>query len=128
MLGQAGFRLVHVPGLAVNRARLATRGGQNKSDPRDARAIAEQVRTRNDLRPLRPQGELLVQLRLVAGRRRDLVGEQTRRLVRLHDLAGEQLAAGLVRELAGEALACRTRLAELEADLARLLASSPTPR
>ena len=128
MLGQAGFRLVHVPGLAVNRARLATRGGQNKSDPRDARAIAEQVRTRNDLRPLRPQGELLVQLRLVAGRRRDLVGEPTRRLVRLHDLAGEQLAAGLVRELAGEALACRTRLAELEADLARLLASSPTPR
>jgi Transposase len=54
--------------------------------------------------------------------------EQTRRLVRLHDLAGEQLAAGLVRELAGEALACRTRLAELEADLARLLASIPTPR
>jgi transposase len=72
VLSQAGVRLVHVPGLAVNRARLATRGGQNKSDPRDARVIAEQVRTRNDLRPLRPQGELLVQLRLVTGRRRDL--------------------------------------------------------
>ncbi len=197
VLSQAGVRLVHVPGLAVNRARLATRGGQNKSDPRDARVIAEQVRTRNDLRPLRPQGELLVQLRLVAGRRRDLVGEQTRRLGRLHDLlvgvhpglervldlttksglwllcryvtpaevraagpsrledhlagvglarpqrqrlaaqavaaaaaqqlamAGEQLAAGLVRELAGEALACRARLAELDGDLARLLAQHP---
>jgi hypothetical protein len=197
VLSQAGVRLVHVPGLAVNRARLATRGGQNKSDPRDARVIAEQVRTRNDLRPLRPQGELLVQLRLVTGRRRDLVGEQTRRLARLHDLlvcvhpglervldlttksglwllcryvtpaevraagpsgledhlaggglarpqrqrlvaqavaaaaaqqlsiTGEQLAAGLVRELAGEALACRARLAELDGDLARLLAQHP---
>jgi transposase len=197
VLSQAGVRLVHVPGLAVNRARLATRGGQNKSDPRDARVIAEQVRTRNDLRPLRPQGELLVQLRLVTGRRRDLVGEQTRRLARLHDLlvcvhpglervldlttksglwllcryvtpaevrvagpsglqdhlagggltrpqrqrlvaqalaaaaaqqlsiTGEQLAAGLVRELAGEALAGRARLAELDGDLARLLAQHP---
>jgi transposase len=149
------------------------------------------------LRPLRPQGELLVHLRLLAGRRRDLVGEQTRRLGRLHDLlvtvhpglervldlttkgglwlltryvtpaevraagpsgledhlagvgmprpqrqrlaaqavaaaaaqqlaiAGEQLTAGLVRELAGEALACRARLAELDRDLAKLLAQHP---
>ena len=40
-------------------------------------------------------------------------------------MAGEQLAAGLVRELAGEALACRARLAELEGDLARLLVQHP---
>ena len=40
----------------LSQARLATRGGQNKSDPRDARVIAVQVRTRNDLRPLHPQG------------------------------------------------------------------------
>lgn len=33
MLLTAGFRVVHVPGLAVNRARRATRGGENKSDP-----------------------------------------------------------------------------------------------
>jgi transposase len=183
VLGQAGIRLVHVPGLAVNRARAATRGGQNKSDPRDARVIAEQVRTRSDLRPLRPQGELLVRLRLLAGRRRDLVGEQTRRLGRLHDLlvsvhpglervldlttkgglwllcryvtaaevraaglgglqahlagatglpgpqrrrlAERALAAALVRELAGEALACRARLAELDRDLGKLLARHP---
>src|SRR6476659_1740991 len=46
MLAQAGFTLVHVPGLAVNRARQGTVGGENKSDPRDARAIADQVRTR----------------------------------------------------------------------------------
>jgi transposase len=86
MLSQAGVRLVHVPGLAVNRARLATRGGQSKSDPRDARVIAEQVRTRPDLRPIAAPSGLAVQIRLLAGRRRDLVGEQTRRLGRLHDL------------------------------------------
>src|SRR5215213_8864321 len=40
-------------------------------------------------------------------------------------IAGEQLTAGLVRELAGEALACRARLAELDRDLAKLLAQHP---
>ena len=45
MLAEAGFALVHVPGLAVNRARQGTVGGEHKSDPRDARTIAEQVRT-----------------------------------------------------------------------------------
>ena len=34
MLAEAGFALVHVPGLAVNRAREGTTGGQSKSDPR----------------------------------------------------------------------------------------------
>jgi hypothetical protein len=43
MLTSAGFRCVHVPGLAVNRARRGTRGGENKSDPRDARVIADQI-------------------------------------------------------------------------------------
>ena len=52
MLAETGFALVHVPGLAVNRARQGTVGGENKSDPRDARTIAEQVRTRSDLRPV----------------------------------------------------------------------------
>src|SRR5688500_8271503 len=37
MLAQAGVRLLHVPGLAVNRARQGTAGGGSKSDPRDAR-------------------------------------------------------------------------------------------
>ena len=36
MLADAGFALVHVPGIAVNRARQGTVGGENKSDPRDA--------------------------------------------------------------------------------------------
>ena len=86
MLAAAGIRLVHVSGLAVNRARQGTAGGENKSDPRDARVIADQVRTRRDLRPIEGATELDAELRLLAGRRRDLVEEQTRRLARLHDL------------------------------------------
>ena len=50
-LAQAGFRVVHVPGVAVDRACQGAVGGENKSDPRDARTIAAQVRTRLDLRP-----------------------------------------------------------------------------
>ncbi len=93
MLLAAGFRLVHVSGLAVNRARQATRGGQSKSDPRDARVIAEQVRTRADLRPLEPASDLELELRLLVGRHRDLVAEQTRRLGRLHDLLAPSIQA-----------------------------------
>lgn len=86
MLAEAGFALVHVPGLAVNRARQGTVGGENKSDPRDARAIADQVRTRSDLRAIEPVTELDLEVRLLVGRRRDLVDGQTQRLARMPDL------------------------------------------
>jgi transposase len=86
MLAETGFALVHVPGLAVNRARQGTVGGENKSDPRDARTIAEQVRTRSDLRPVAAATEIDLEIRLLVGRRRDLVQAQTQRLARLHDL------------------------------------------
>lgn len=86
MLAEAGFALVHVPGLAVNRARQGTVGGENKSDPRDALAIAEQVRLRKDLRAIEPARELDLEIRLLVGRRRDLVEAQTRRLAQMHDL------------------------------------------
>ena len=86
MLAAAGLVLVHVPGLAVNRARQGTSGGENKSDPRDARTIADQVRTRSDLRSIDPASELDLEIRLLVGRRRDLVDAQTQRLSRMHDL------------------------------------------
>lgn len=86
VLLQAGFELVHVSGLSVNRAREGTVGGESKSDPRDARVIADQVRTRRDLRRVEPQTEIDVELRLLVSRRRDLSEEQTRRLARMHDL------------------------------------------
>ena len=86
MLAERGFALVHVPGLAVNRARQGTVGGENKSDPRDARAIADKVRTRGDLRAIEPDTELNLEIRLLVGRRRDLVDRQTQRVARMHDL------------------------------------------
>ncbi|MGK7868112.1 IS110 family transposase [Falsiroseomonas sp. E2-1-a20] len=196
MLAEAGFTLVHVPGLAVNRARQRTVGGENKSDPRDARTIAEQVRTRSDLRRVEPFTEIDIEIRLLAGRRRDLVHAQTQRLARMHDLlvgifpglearldlttkgplhlltkfvtpaelrnagrkrlvrhlqaAGglpnvealadralaaaaeqaiavpaERMTARMIRELAAEALACRSRLIELDRELEALLERHP---
>jgi len=86
MLLDAGIEVVHVPGLAVNRAREGTTGGEHKSDPRDAAVIADQVRHRRDLRPIEPLGEMDAEIRLLVARRRELVGDQTRRINRLRDL------------------------------------------
>jgi transposase len=86
MILAAGLPLVHVSGLAVNRARRGTVGGEHKSDPKDAKVIADQVRTRDDLRPVTTPTSEDVELRLLVGRRRDLVADQTRRLGRLRDL------------------------------------------
>ncbi len=86
MLAEAGLRIVHTPGLAVNRARQGTRGGENKSDPRDAATIADLARTRPHLRPVEVETELDVDIRLLVGRRREVVVDQTRRLARLRDL------------------------------------------
>lgn len=92
-----GFRLVHAPGIAVNRAGQGFAGGERKSDPRDARTIADLVRTR-DLRRILPDTETVVALRLKVGRRRDLTEEQTRRLNRLRGLLGS-VHPGLERAL-----------------------------
>lgn len=87
-LTAAGSELVHVPGLAVNRAREGTVGAESKSDPRDARVvIADQVRTRRDLlRPIGAVSELDFEMRLLVSRRGDLLKDQTRRLSRIHEL------------------------------------------
>lgn len=84
--------------MAVNRARQGTTGGENKSDPRDARAIADQVRTRSDLRLIEPVTELDLEIRLLVGRRGDLVDAQTQRVARMHDLL-VSIFAGLERSL-----------------------------
>jgi transposase len=86
MLAEAGIELVHVSGLAVNRARQGTSGGEHKSDPRDAAVIADQVRHRRDLRPVDVPSEVDAEIRLLVGRRRELVADQTRRISRLRDL------------------------------------------
>ena len=87
MLLAAGERLVHVPGLAVNRARQGSVGGQAKSDPKDARVIADQLRLRAaDFRPITLQDETVAELRLLVSRRGDLVVDQTRRISRMRHL------------------------------------------
>ncbi|WP_297976210.1 IS110 family transposase [uncultured Amaricoccus sp.] len=86
MLADAGLAVVHAPGLAVNRARQGMRGGENKSDPRDAATIAELARTRSDLRAVEIEAEIDVDIRLLVGRRREIVVDQTRRLARLRDV------------------------------------------
>jgi transposase len=86
MLAEAGLPLVHTPGLAVNRARQGIRGGERKSDPKDAAVIAELARTRSDLRAVDPPDPLDAEIRLLVSRRRELVTEQTRRAGRLRDL------------------------------------------
>lgn len=78
--------LAAIAGFQVNRARQGTLGGEHKSDPKDAAVIADQVRTRNDLRALTQGRDDDVELRLLVGRRRDIVDDQTRRAVRLRDL------------------------------------------
>jgi transposase len=86
MLLDAGMDTVHVPGLAVNRARQGTVGGEHKSDPKDARVIADQVRMRSDLRVLERPSVDDVELRLLTARRSELVTDQTRRASRIRDL------------------------------------------
>jgi transposase len=89
MLLEAGVRLVHVPGLVVNRARRASKGGEAKSDPRDAATIADQLRLRDDWRVITAEDDITLDLRMLVSRRRELVIDQTRRLNRLREtLAG----------------------------------------
>jgi transposase len=84
----AGFQLVHVPGITVNRDRDGLGNKEAKSDPKDARVIAEQARTRPKLRPVEHDDETTIAVRVLVGRRRDLVEEQTRRIARLRRLVG----------------------------------------
>ncbi len=84
LLWERGQGVVHVPGIAVDRARDAHRG-ESKTDARDARLIAEQARVRRDLSAIEPGEELLTELALLTARRRDLVTDKTRAVNRLRE-------------------------------------------
>ena len=86
MFAEAGLPLAPTPRLAVNRARQGIRGGERKSDPKDAAVIAELARTRPELRAAGPPGSLEAEIRLLVARRRERVTGQTRRAARLRDL------------------------------------------
>lgn len=71
-----------MPGRLVNRASDGYRG-EGKTDARDAYVIADQARMRRDLRPICPGDEATIELKLLTGRRADLVEDRTRMVNRL---------------------------------------------
>ena len=92
-----GQHLLYIPGRAVNRASEGYRG-DGKTDAKDAAVIADQARVRRDLMPLRPGDELVTELKVLTGRRRDLADDRTRAINRLRGhLTG--IFPGLEREL-----------------------------
>jgi hypothetical protein len=82
LLWERDQRVLYIPGLTVNRASDTYRG-ESKTDARDARVIAEQARMRPDLGELKPGEEEVAQLRILLGRRRDLIIDQNRTITRL---------------------------------------------
>ncbi|MFI6771498.1 IS110 family transposase [Nocardia sp. NPDC050412] len=85
LLVAADQPLLYLPGRTLNRAAGGYRG-EGKTDARDAAIIADQARMRRDLHPLRPGDEITVELKLLTGRRADLVADRTRAVNRLRGL------------------------------------------
>ncbi|MDQ3589014.1 MAG: IS110 family transposase [Actinomycetota bacterium] len=86
LLGR-GEKVRYIPGTAVNKARDAYAGGEQKSDPKDAFVIADQLRLRwRSLSEVHIRDENVAELRALVAYRRDLVQEQTRRVTRLREL------------------------------------------
>jgi hypothetical protein len=81
-MGTRDQRVLYIPSLTVKRASHTYRG-ESKTDARDARVIAEQARMRPELSELEPGEEEVAQLRILLGRRRDLVTDQNRTITRL---------------------------------------------
>jgi transposase len=74
--------LLYIPGRTVYHASGGYRG-DGKTDAKDAAVIADQARMRRDLQPLRVGDDIAVELRILTGRRTDLVADRTRAINRL---------------------------------------------
>jgi transposase len=77
--------VVYVPGRVVNRMAGAF-AGQAKADPKDAVVIAQTARLRRDLGAARPRHELVAELAVLVGHRRDLLADWVRSVSRLRGL------------------------------------------
>ncbi|MFI8952848.1 IS110 family transposase [Streptomyces sp. NPDC053750] len=77
-----GQRVHYISGRAIHRASESYRG-EGKTDAKDATVIADQVRIRRDLHPLRTGDETVTDLKILTGRRTDLVADRTRTVNRL---------------------------------------------
>jgi transposase len=82
LLVSHGQEVLYIPGRLVNRASDGYRG-EGKTDARDAYVIADQARMRRDLRSIRPDDKATIDLKLLTGRRADLVEDRTRAVNRL---------------------------------------------
>jgi hypothetical protein len=85
LLVEAGQRVVYVPGRTVNRMAGAF-AGEAKTDPKDAVVIAQTARMRRDLLAARPKPELVAELAVLVGHRRDLMADWVRTVTRLRGL------------------------------------------
>ncbi|GED90635.1 IS110 family transposase [Streptomyces sp. 6-11-2] len=72
----------YISGQAIHRASESYRG-EGKTDAKDAAVIADQVRVRRDLHPIRVGDETVIDLKILTGRRMDLVADRTRTVNRL---------------------------------------------
>lgn len=84
LLWERNQRVLYIPGLTVERARDTYRG-ESKTDARDAHVIADQARMRAGIGELRAGEQEIAELRLLLGRRRDLVTDQSRTVTRLRE-------------------------------------------
>ncbi|MFJ4428996.1 IS110 family transposase [Streptomyces bobili] len=72
----------HISGRAIHCASESYRG-EGKTDAKDAAAIADQTRIRRNLHPLRAGDEAVTDLKILTGRRMDLVADRARTANRL---------------------------------------------
>ncbi|WP_405487622.1 IS110 family transposase [Streptomyces sp. NBC_00096] len=82
LLFSHGQEVLYLPGLLVNQA---SDGYPRRGQDRRPRRLCDRRpgRMRRDLRPIRPGGEAAIELRLLTGRRTDLVEDRTRSVKRL---------------------------------------------
>jgi transposase len=84
VLADARKPVRYLAGRAVWQASATYRGGEAKTDAKDARVIADQSRMRGtDLPVLHPDDDLITELRMLTAHRADLVADRTRTINRL---------------------------------------------
>ncbi len=72
----------YISGRAIDRASASYRG-EGRTDPKDATVIADQARVRRDLHLVRATDDTVTDLKILTGRRMDLVADRTRTVNRL---------------------------------------------
>lgn len=104
VLAETGKTVRYLAGRQVWQASVTYRGGESKTDAKDARVIADQSRMRGtDLPVLHPSDDLITELRMLTAHRADLVADRTRTINRLrHQLAAVCPALERVAELSAD--------------------------